>query len=288
VITVDMLDLSEPWSTLVEIAIIILIAIIARVILGLSIRRLVRAVLSGAKAVSKNGKSDRLASERINQRGKTIGSVLDNLATWTLTITALVMVLSSLGVNVGALIAVSTILGAAIGFGAQSLVKDIISGIFIVFEDQYGVGDWVELGTISGEVERVRLRVTEVRDIQGTLWFVRNGEILSVGNSSQEWAKALLDLAFAYDNDLEQVKDIIKSVAQELRDDSKYGPQLLSDVEIVGVQHISGEQFVLRVAVKTLPNKQWGINRELRLRLKAAFDRNQITLMQASKINLAN
>jgi moderate conductance mechanosensitive channel len=260
-----------------------LVAVSARVILGFSIRKTVRAILRGSK-VAQNLTS---GSERLTQRGKTIGSVLDNLATWTITITALVMILSEVGVNIGALIAVSTILGAAIGFGAQSLVKDIISGAFIVFEDQYGVGDWVKIGNVSGEVERVRLRITEIRDIQGTLWFVRNGEILNVGNSSQEWAKALMDLTFEYATDVEVVQQIIIQVGQDLRDDATFGPMVLGDVEIFGVQHITSDQYVLRVGIRTMPNRQWELNREFRSRLKKAFDKAGIALKQASKINPA-
>lgn len=168
-----------PWATLIKIGLIILLAIVARVVIGFSIRKSVRAILASGK----NQKTG-ISQERISQRGKTIGSVLDNLATWSITLTALVMVISELGVNIGALIAVSTIIGAALGFGAQTLVKDIISGIFIVFEDQYGVGDKVSILGVTGVVERVRLRVTEVRDAENMLWFIRNGEILNVGNSS--------------------------------------------------------------------------------------------------------
>lgn len=169
-----------PWATLVKIGMILLLALAARVVIGFSIRRSVKAILQGGKGAKVSG----FTQERITQRGKTIGSVLDNLATWTITLTALVMIISELGVNVGALIAVSTIVGAAVGFGAQTLVKDVISGIFIVFEDQYGVGDQVTLSGVSGIVERVRLRVTEIRDQDGMLWFIRNGEILNVGNAS--------------------------------------------------------------------------------------------------------
>ncbi len=176
----EWLEALGPWATLVKIGLILLLALISRVIIGFSIRKSVRAILSGGK----NNKAAGLPQERIAQRGKTIGSVLDNLATWTITLTALVMIISELGVNVGALIAVSTIVGAALGFGAQTLVKDVISGIFIVFEDQYGVGDKVSLSGVDGVVERVRLRVTEVRDESGMLWFIRNGEILNVGNAS--------------------------------------------------------------------------------------------------------
>ena len=178
--------LSE-WSVLISIGVILVAAIILRILLGLASKRIVKTIVSGVKRVKQDERMDAiLAEQRLTQRTKTIASVLDNFATWAIAITALVMILSEFGINVGALIAVSTVLGAAIGFGAQSLVQDILSGIFIVFEDQYGVGDWVEIGDVSGEVERVGLRVTEVRDIHGTLWFVRNGEITKVGNASQE------------------------------------------------------------------------------------------------------
>jgi small conductance mechanosensitive channel len=172
------------WETPARIGLILILAIDARVVLAFSIKNTTRAILEGARTVNKNGKAAKSNAERISQRGKTISSVLDNFATWTLAITALVMILSELGVDVGALIAVSTIIGAAVGFGAQTLVKDVISGIFMVFEDQFGVGDEVNLGQVVGKVERVRLRVTEVRDKDGMLWFVRNGEIINVGNGS--------------------------------------------------------------------------------------------------------
>lgn len=172
------------WETPARIGLIVILAIIARLVLAFSIRKSTRAILEGARTVNKNGKAAKSNAERISQRGKTISSVLDNFATWTLVITAVVMILSELGVDVGALIAVSTIIGAAVGFGAQTLVKDVISGIFMVFEDQFGVGDEVNLGQVIGKVERVRLRVTEVRDKDGMLWFVRNGEIINVGNGS--------------------------------------------------------------------------------------------------------
>jgi len=228
-----------------------------------------------------------MLEQRLTQRTRTIASVLDNFATWAIAITALVMILSELGINVGALIAVSTVLGAAIGFGAQSLVKDILSGIFIVFEDQYGVGDWVEIGDVSGEVERVGLRVTEVRDIHGTLWFVRNGEIVQVGNASQEWAAALLDFPFAYDNDVDQVQDIIQTTADDMRKSTEWSRDMIADADMWGMQHISGEQFVIRVSIRTLPNRQWAVSRELRKRCKQAFDKQNIGLLRASKINMA-
>lgn len=278
----------EQWSLLVNVTLIIVAAIVARIFVRLATKRVVKTIVSGVKRVQQTEKLDAvLAEQRLAQRTKTIASVLDNFATWAIAITAIVMILSEFGVNVGALIAVSTVLGAAIGFGAQSLVKDILSGIFIVFEDQYGVGDWVELDGVSGEVERVGLRVSELRDIHGTLWFVRNGEILKVGNSSQEWAAALLDFSFAYDNDVDQVQAIIVEVAAKMRKEKEWKNVITDDADVWGMQHISGEQFILRTSVKTVPNRQWAVARELRKRCKLAFDKAGIRLLEAQKINLA-
>ena len=285
----DFAQVLSEWSTLISVAAILVGAIVLRIILKLSSRKVVKTIVSGVNHVSKVEQMDSLIQEqRVSQRTKTIASVLDNFATWAISITAVVMVLSQLGVNVGALIAVSTIIGAAVGFGAQTLVKDLLAGIFIVFEDQYGVGDWVQIGDVSGQVERVGLRVTEIRDIHGTLWFVRNGEINEVGNSSQDWAAALLDFAFAYENDVEVVQGIIQDVAKQMRADKAWGKDMTSEVDIWGMQHISGEQFIIRASVKTLPNRQWAVARELRKRCKEAFDARGINLMSASKINLAN
>lgn len=281
-------QLLSDWSTLISVSAIIVGAIVLRLLLRISSRRLVKTIVNGVNHAAKVERVDSiLAEQRLTQRTKTIASVLDNFATWAITITALVMVLSELGVDVGALIAVSTILGAAIGFGAQSLVKDLLAGIFIVFEDQYGVGDWVEIGDVSGEVEKVGLRVTEIRDIHGTLWFVRNGEINEVGNASQDWAAALLDFAFAYDNDVDQVQSIILDVASDMRASDEWSKDMTAEVEIWGMQHVSGEQFIIRASAKTVPNRQWAVARELRKRCKAAFDAKGINLMSAAKINLA-
>ncbi|MEY3972388.1 MAG: hypothetical protein RLY84_781 [Actinomycetota bacterium] len=176
----------EQWSIPLNILVVVIVAVIAKVILSAATRRAVRTVVGGVSKVQRADLDVVMAEQRLAARTKTIASVLDNFATWVISITAIVMVLSELGVNVGALIAVSTVVGAAIGFGAQTLVKDLISGLFIVFEDQYGVGDRVQLDGVTGVVERVGLRVTEVRDEDSVLWFIRNGEILKVGNFSQE------------------------------------------------------------------------------------------------------
>jgi moderate conductance mechanosensitive channel len=268
------LDLSV-WELPIRLVLVIAIAVVARVILGFAIKRAVKAVVAGARVAAKNG----IQAERVKQRSRTIGSVLDNLATTTITLTALAMVLSELGVNIGALIAVSTILGAAVGFGAQSLVKDIISGVFIVFEDQYGVGDWIKVGAVSGEVERIRLRVTEVRDTKGTLWFIRNGEILTVGNASQEWSKALLDLSLEYDTEVEDATKLVAEIAADVAADPEFSGLVLEPIPSTEVYDLTGSKLTLRVSLRTLPGKQWIVAAELRKRIKNAFDQAGIKLL---------
>lgn len=170
----------QDWSTLIRIFLIIVFAVILRVLLLSSVRRVVKGISSGKSLASS------ITPERMILRAKTLGSVLSNFITWSIYVIAVTMLLSELGVAVGALIAGAGILGAALGFGAQNIVRDLLSGLFIVFEDQYGIGDSVDLGEASGVVESVGLRITQLRDAKGTLWYVRNGEILRVGNMSHK------------------------------------------------------------------------------------------------------
>lgn len=170
----------QDWSTLIRIFLIIVSAVILRALLLSSVKRVVKGISSGKSLASS------ITPERMILRAKTLGSVLSNFITWSIYVIAVTMLLSELGVAVGALIAGAGILGAALGFGAQNIVRDLLSGLFIVFEDQYGIGDSVDLGEASGVVENVGLRITQLRDANGTLWYVRNGEILRVGNMSHK------------------------------------------------------------------------------------------------------
>ncbi|MCF8524418.1 MAG: mechanosensitive ion channel family protein [Aquiluna sp.] len=173
-------EVPEAIQPVVRIIVILTIAITLRVVLKVLANRVV------TKLRAKAEKGGVTSEQRLVSRSATVASISNNFATWAIAITTLVMILSELGVDTGALIAVTTILGAALGFGGQALVKDVISGIFIVFEDQYGVGDTVNLDGVVGVIEAVELRVTRVRDADGTLWYLRNGEILKVGNASQK------------------------------------------------------------------------------------------------------
>ncbi|WP_264671458.1 mechanosensitive ion channel family protein [Arthrobacter sp. VKM Ac-2550] len=214
-----------------------------------------------------------IAAVRRAQRAQTIGSVLRSIATVVIGVMTILMVMTELGFDLGPLLASAGIAGVAIGFGAQTLVKDYLSGLFMVAEDQYGIGDVVDLGEASGTVESVGLRVTQVRSVDGTLWHVRNGEILRVGNSSQGWARAVLDIPVPYDSDVEKVSDLILSSAKDLRSDPDYRRLILDDPEIWGVEALTGESVVIRLAIRTKPLEQWGVARAMRARLKGDLDR---------------
>jgi small conductance mechanosensitive channel len=210
---------------------------------------------------------------RAAQRADTLAAVLRSATTivvWTL---ALLVVLGEVGIQLGPLIAGAGIAGVALGFGAQSLVKDFLSGIFMLVEDQYGVGDVVDVGEATGVVEQVSLRTTRLRDVEGTVWHVPNGQILRVGNKSQDWARALVDVSVALDTDVAAATAVIMGVAAELREDPVFALAILEDPEVWGVERLGPDGLTIRLVVKTKPGDQWKVARELRARLKDAFAR---------------
>ncbi len=212
------------------------------------------------------------ASERRHQRAKTIGSVLSSIAAIVIVVMAMAMVLDQLGIALGPLLASAGVVGLAIGFGAQSLVADYLSGMLIMVEDQYGVGDAVDLGEAVGEVEDVGLRLTRVRDLNGGLWHVRNGEIMRVKNESQGWARAVLDVSVAYHSNLDEVRRILEETGQKMREEPEWRDILIEDLAVWGVQSLDADGILVRAAVKTVPLKQWAVTRELRHRVKVALD----------------
>ena len=271
------IDFWNTWHTPLRIAAIIIGAFVIRGLLLIAVRRVVRGVENGTKNHPlKNGSP--IAKARTVQRAKTMASVLSNLITWTLILLAIGSVLSELGIAIGALIASAGIVGAAIGFGAQSLVRDLISGMFIIFEDQFGVGDSVDLGEASGVIETVGLRVTQVRDVTGTLWYVRNGEITRVGNHTQGWSRVILDIALPYDTKLEKAQAAILDAATALLKDNTFSKRMLGKPEIWGIQALSGNQIVLRLVQQVGPQDADEVARELRLRVKNALDAAKISL----------
>lgn len=261
--------------------------------LRLVIRNVTRGIAKGSRSriVRKidNGKprwvSDAgLASDRQAQRASTVGSVLSSVATIVIWAVAILMIISELGFNIAPVLASAGIAGVALSFGAQSLVKDYLSGIFMVAEDQLGIGDSVDLGEAIGTVESVGLRVTQVRDVKGTLWHVRNGEILRVGNQSQGWARCVLDIPVPYDINIDLITDLIEHEAQLLREDPDMGPNIIEEPEVWGVENVTGEAITIRLAVKTAPLQQWDVARVLRVRIKKMLDREGVHLPFVSQV----
>jgi moderate conductance mechanosensitive channel len=215
-------------------------------------------------------------SVRAEQRIDALASVLRSLITFVIYGIAVFMILGQVGIELGPLIAGAGILGVALGFGSQSLVKDFISGVFILVEDQFGVGDIIEIdGQTSGVVDAVSLRTTRVRSVDGTLWHVPNGEIRRVGNKSQHWSRALIDIQVAYDTDLDHAEAVIAGVAHEL---AAADADVIEEPEVWGVEHLGAHGISLRLVVKTRPSEQFRVSRELRRRIKAAFDREGIEI----------
>jgi small conductance mechanosensitive channel len=270
----------ELWHTPLRIAAILLGTLIVRWIALILVKRVIRGIEDGSRSQKVSKLDSPIAKARVVQRAKTMGSVLGNLITWTLLLFAAGSVLSELGIAVGALIASAGIVGAAIGFGAQSLVRDLISGMFIIFEDQFGVGDSVDLGEASGVIETVGLRVTQVRDVSGTLWYVRNGEITRVGNHTQGWSRVILDIALPYQTKLDKAQSAILDAANGLVKDSTFSKRMLGQPEIWGIEALDGRQVVLRLVQQVGPQDAEDVARELRLRVKDALDKAKIALAE--------
>ena len=266
------------WQTLIRIVLILVGALVLRSLLLLVVRRTVKQIISGVNSKLAKSPLSPVSNARVVQRANTLGSVLSNLITWSVVVATIMSVLSELGVAVGAIIAGAGIMGAAIGFGAQSLVRDLISGLFIVFEDQYGVGDSVDLGQATGVVVSVGLRVTQVRDVSGTLWYVRNGEVVRVGNQSQGWSRVVLDIALPYEARVDVAHAAILKASESMVNDVDFGDSLIGSPEVWGLEVLSGEQVVLRLVQQVGPTAADVVARELRTRIKRELDDAKIKL----------
>lgn len=209
---------------------------------------------------------------RAQSRARTISVVLTSLLSVVVWSLMVLLILGELGVNLAPLIAGAGIVGVAVGFGGQSLVKDCISGLFMLLEDQYGVGDVVDVGEASGSVEAITLRITRLRSVDGTVWHVPNGEIRRVGNMSQLWSVALLDVDIAYDADVEQAAGIMTEAANRVAAREEFAAFVMDPPEFVGLEALGADGLRLRLRVKTQPGQQWALQRALRTEVKRAFD----------------
>jgi small-conductance mechanosensitive channel len=280
------------WNIL-TVAGIIIGAFIVSWILKLVIRRVVNRIVNGAKNKANVDDTQALersplAAVRVVQRTRTLGSILGNIVNVTIVIIALVMIVSKLAPNaLGSLTLLSAAIGAGLGFGAQNIVKDVLNGMFIVAEDQVGIGDVVDLGLATGIVEYVSVRVTHVRDVNGTLWYVRNGEVLRIGNMSQGWSRVIIDLAVPVDADIDEVEAALLETANELANDAKWRTRIIEKPEVWGLESVSGDALVIRLVMKTRANAKDDVARELRMRVKHAIDRLGLSLPQLNSITLS-
>ncbi|MFI5954961.1 mechanosensitive ion channel family protein [Cryptosporangium sp. NPDC051539] len=218
-----------------------------------------------------------LMSERRAQRASTLGSVLRSVTSIIIFVVAGSSVLGLFDINLAPLVASAGIAGVALGFGAQSLVRDYLSGIFMILEDQYGVGDIVDLGEAGGTVETIGLRVTTVRDVRGVVWYIRNGEILRVGNKSQGWAQVVIDVPMPFGTDLDKAHEVLTESAAQLTEEDAFKDDLLAPPEVLGVEQLTQTGLMLRVTVRTTTAAQWRVARELRARISADLDAAGIT-----------
>jgi moderate conductance mechanosensitive channel len=279
-----------PWTqewfidwfvgTPVRVLVIIIAALVARRIL----HRIINGVVTRAEAVTPPKRMFRgkevpkvvigattMFSERRAQRAKTLGSLMRSIATAVVYSIATVMVLQELGFDVAPLIASAGIVGVALGFGAQNLVKDFLNGVFMLAEDQYGVGDVIDMGQAKGTVEAVGLRITRLRDDAGAAWFVRNGDVLRVGNKSQGWSTAIVDVTVAADEDLDKVRELLTQLATQLIEDPAFVDLIDGDAQVLGFETVSPDAVTFRVVIRTKPLESDGLEREMRHRVQQRF-----------------
>jgi len=258
------------------------VAFVVRWVLHRAINRIVTSAT--ARAAAHASQTPRRASRvlaqatglnhaRSTQRAATMGAVLKSTSTFVIFVMALLTIMAAFGLPVEGVLASAGVLGVALGFGAQSLVKDFLSGIFMIMEDQYGVGDVIDTGEAIGTVEDVTLRVTTLRDASGIVWYIRNGEIIRVGNRSQGWSTAVVDIQVGYSENLDVVLPLIREVARTLDEAPEWTTRLLEEPLVAGVESMAGGVITIRIIAKCAPNENFPVSRELRERVKAAFDR---------------
>jgi small conductance mechanosensitive channel len=264
---------AQDWllSHGVSIGIIILVAVVLLTVARLAVRRMHRRLQAAESA-----------TQELNlQRTATLtqaSSYVIRIVLWTVTI---LLVLGEFQINIGPLVAGAGIAGVALGFGAQTVVRDFLSGFFILLENQYGVGDTVTLSAgskeVSGKVERLSLRTTEVRDFDGTLHIVANGTIVVVGNRSRGWARAIVDIRLGLKEDVDRVREVLDELFEEIRADEALQGSFFSGPQVLGLEQLGDADLTLRVAAEVRPTRRGDLERELRQRIKRRMDEQGIS-----------
>lgn len=275
--------MTDALITALVIALILLFGFLARLVIVKIVQRIVRQARVPPHMRSRwRRHADTFASvwagEREAQRTAALGSLVISISSVLVGLICILAILSLLGIDLTPVLASAGVLGVVIGFGAQNLVKDLISGVGMLLEDQFGVGDEIDMDKASGTVEAVGLRVTRLRDPTGVIWYVRNGEVLRVGNKSKGFAEILIDLQIDADADLAEAQDLVSSVANNVAHDHAFADDFLLPPRLVGVQEVTGSGVTLRIHGTTRPGGDIAVERELRYRLKLAFDAAGIRL----------
>lgn len=260
-----------------RIAGVLLIAIVANKVLQRVINRVVKRVTVRSLALTA-GTGDGSAAERSAVRGETLAAVLKALASIAIWVLATLVILGEVGIQLAPLIAGLGIVGIALGFGAQNLVSDFVSGLFMLAEDQFGIGDIVDIDGTPGTVEHVGLRTTQIRALDGMLWTLRNGEIKRIGNANKGWTRVILDIGVAYDTDVHRAGEVILAAVEQAREDPELAGQFRDEPEIWGVENLGDDSVLIRLVCKCAPAGHWQLSRDLRGRIKDALDREGIEI----------
>ena len=271
--------LAGPASRAVRIAFVIVLALVVRVVAHRLINRITERAATATLSVSPNGRAHRAAvaihaagMERRQQRARALGSILRSGVSILVFGVATLTILGDLGVNLTPLLLSTTVLGVALGFGAQNLVRDYLAGILMLVEDHYGVGDTIKVKDATGTVEAMTLLTTRLRDVNGVVWHIRNGTIDSAGNESQGWSRAVIDYPVPYGEDLARIRLLMEQAAASLFHERGWRKVMLEEPEVWGAQELSSREVTMRIVAKTAPMRQWEVARELRARVKAALD----------------
>ncbi|ANS65304.1 mechanosensitive ion channel family protein [Streptomyces lincolnensis] len=274
----------QNWSTWLAISLRVLLILVIAAVLRVAVRRAITKLIDRMNRSVGAGDGPALGGllvnvERRRQRSQAIGSVLRSVASFLILGTAALMVLGTFQINLAPLLASAGVAGVAIGFGARNLVTDFLSGVFMILEDQYGVGDTIDAGVASGEVIEVGLRVTKLRGDNGEIWYVRNGEVKRIGNLSQGWATAGVDVTVRSDEDLDKVRRTLGEVGERMSKEEPWNELLWGPIEVLGLDSVLLDSMVVRVSAKTMPGKALTVERELRWRIKHAFDAADIPIV---------
>ncbi len=237
---------------------------------------LIKLLRMATERLSRFGRKEALPTGLRAQQLRTLASVLNSVGTAIIVFLAAMQILPVLGINMGPLLASAGVAGLAIGFGAQTLVHDVINGFFILMENQYDVGDTVRIGGVSGTVESMSLRRTTLRDADGTLHTIPNSQITVVSNMTRDWAQVSMHVSVNYGENSDRVIGLLKEIGEEIRNDSYWSERLVAEIEVPGIERVSGGEVDYLLLAKTRPGEQYAVSRELRRRIKESFEKNHI------------